>query len=211
MKELRIALQLQPRSAKLHHDIALIYFQFQKYNKAVKHLKKSLELKPDFTQARVNLGRYLIEINKITQAIRQLKIAQKDLTYRYAENIHTNLGLAYYKRGQFDMAQQQFNVARKMNNQDCTTALYHGQSLYFLRKFNRAITIFEQTKTWCEPSNSSPCDQSQMDKAYFWTARTYHNMHQKQQAISHLKTLLSKYPKSKYQSKATNLIKRWSM
>ncbi len=208
LKELNRALKLQPRDPYLHHSLGLVYFQFKKYKKAQTFLKKALKLQPHFTSARVDLGRVMIEMGSLSQGIQLLKKAQEDLTYNRPENIHALLGLAYYKQKSFSLAQKQFQIARKINTQDCTTALYHGRSFYFLKRFSSAIRLFELAKKWCVKTSSS-CPAPSFD-VYFFSALTYHQLGNRRQALWNLKMFLSQAKDSIYRKEALKLMKQWN-
>ncbi len=205
--ELKKALKLKQKDPLLHNSIALVYLQFKKYKQAIFHFEKALQLQPNFTEARVHLGWSLIEVESLNRAESELKKALKDLTYRNSENIHTHLGLLFYKRGNFQKAEKHFSVARKIKTKDCFTALYHARSFYFLNQFSDALKILRPAKKWCEiylPICSSP----NFD-AYFFTALVYKKMKQDQKALENLKIFLQKNPESSYLAEAKRLIVRW--
>ena len=166
LTELRKAIELKSKEPLFYHSIALLYFQFKKYEKTIQYLKKALRLNPDFTSARIHLGRSLVEVNKWQKGMAELKKAKEDLTYRYPENIHTHLGVAFYKRKKYFEAEKHFHVARAVKGEDCHTALYHAKSLYFLGQFQKALTILEPSKKWCE-KNFSSCSSPSVDSYFF--------------------------------------------
>ena len=205
--ELRKALKLREKEPLFHHSIALLYFQFKKYKKTIEHLKTALKLKPDFTDARVHLGRSLIETGKWEKGLAELKKAKEDLTYRYGENIHIHIGMAYYKRKDFAQAERNFSVVRVVRKKDCFTSLYHAKSLYFQGYFQKALDILEPSKTWCEkdiPVCSSPSFDS-----YFFAAVIYNKRGQRQKAIFNLQIFLNKAKDSEHLAEAKKNIKLW--
>ena len=207
LAELRKAIQLKKEDPVFHHSIALLYVQFKKYKTAIQHLKTSLKLKPDFTSARVHLGRSLFEIGQWEQGMKELELAKKDLTYKHSENIHIHMGSAYYKKKNFFQAEKHFSVARTMKEKDCSAALYHAKSLYFLKHFQKALDILESSKTWCE-NNLPLCDSPSYD-SYFFAALAYDKIGQKQKAIFNLKIFLSKVEKSAHLKEAKRYLKLW--
>ncbi len=206
--ELKKALRLRSIDPDLHHGLGLVYFQFKKYDKALKHLKKALWLKKDFTVARIDLARCLIETSDISKALWHLEQAKKDLTYLHPENIHAHLAFAYYKQGQFPLANKHFTVARKIKNADCITAMYHGRSLYFLNQYSKAIDIFERAKSWCV--NQPPACKAPVFTPYFFASLAYHKQGKKARALKDLKLFLTKALKSPYYKEALDLMKLWS-
>ena len=208
LKELNQAIKFNPLDPDLYHSLGLVYFQFKKYDKATKFLQKALKLKPNFTPARVDLARSLIETNNISSAIRHLKIAKEDLTYANPENIHAHLGFAYYKQKQFHPAQRYFSVSRKIQPQNCAVALYHGKSLYFLNRFTAAMSIFKSAKTWCQ--NAPPTCTPPTFESYYFSALIHYKTGQLKKAKQDLQIFLSKDLESDYRSQALNWMRKWN-
>lgn len=189
LKQLLEALKLEESDPSIYHSLALVYFQLKQYPLAVKFFKKALQLQPGWTVARVDLGRSLIETGQIQEALHLLKKASKDLSYPYPENIHAHMGLSFFKRKNFKEAQMHFEVARQIQGRDCELALYHAQSLYFLKKYNKAGNILEPSKRWCQRAFLPPCATPHF-KAYFWQALVYDKQGQHQKALKDLKVFL---------------------
>ena len=209
LTELRKAIKLQSDEPLFYHSIALLYFQFKKFEKTIQHLKKALHLNPDFTSARIHLGRSLIEVDKWETGVTELKKAKEDLTYRYPENIHTHIGVAFYKRKKYLEAEKHFHVARAVKEEDCHVALYHAKSLYFLGQFKKALTILEPSKKWCE-KNLPSCSAPSFD-SYFFTALAYDKTNQRQKALLNLKTFLKEAKDSPYMEEAKKYQKLWNL
>lgn len=205
--ELRKALKLKPQDPFVHKSLALLYFQFKKYNKSIEHLKKALKIKPDFTDAHVHLGRSLIEIGKWKEGLKELKKTQEDLTYQNRENLHVHIGLAHYKRKNFFQAEKHFNESRMIKTEDCMTALYHAKSLYYLGKYQKALDILEPAKLWCE-KNLSWCSSPSFEP-YFFTALAYYKKGNRQKALFHLEIFLEKTKDSEYLEEAKKYQKLW--
>ena len=202
------ALKLNEDDPMFHHSVALLYFQFKKYGKSVEHLNKALKLNSKFTDARVHLGRSLIEVGKWNQGLKELQKAKEDLTYRYSENIHAHMGLVYYKQKNFSLAEKHLNVARTIKKEGCFTALYHAKSLYFQDQFQKALAILEPSKLWCE-KNLPLCSSPSFD-SYFFAALAYNKLGQKQKAFLNLQIFLNKAKNSEYLNEAKkqmNLLK----
>lgn len=207
LAELRKAIKLNPKEALFHYSIALLYFQFKRYKKTIYHLKESIKLKPDFTDAHIHLGQSLIAINKWKPGLKKLQEAKKDLTYRYVENIHTHLGKAYYKKKQFILAEKNFNAARKVNKKNCSIALYHAKSLYFLKDFKKSFKILKSAKQWCQ--KDLPQCMSPSFEAYFFTALIFKKQGYVKKAIVNLHIFLNKTKNNIYVAEAKKYITQW--
>ncbi len=205
LSELNKALKLRKEDPVFHHSIALLYFQFKKYEKSVEHLNEALKLNPKFTDARVHLGRSLIELGKWDQGLKELQKAKEDLTYRYSENIHAHMGFVYYKKKKFSLAEKHLSVARTIKKEGCFTALYHAKSLYFQGQFQKALAILEPSKRWCE-KNLPLCSTPSFD-SYFFAALAYNKMGQRQKAFLNLQIFLNRAENSEYMDEAKKQMK----
>ena len=76
----------------------------KQYDKALTEFKKILKQKPDFTESRVNLARVYIDLNQADQSIKELKRAEKDLTYPHKLKLLFSKGLAYHEAGKYKLA-----------------------------------------------------------------------------------------------------------
>ena len=205
--ELEKAIKLKPDRPVFHHSLALLYFQFKKYKKTIKHFKTALKLSPKFTDARIHLGRSLIETGRWEEGMKELEKAKEDLSYKYPENIHTHIGLAFYKKKQYPKAEKHFSVARTMKKESCSTALYHARSLYFQGQFKKSLAILEPAKKWCE-TNLPLCSPPSYD-AYFFSALIYNKQGQRQKAFLNLRLFLDKAKDSPYIKSAEKYITLW--
>ena len=207
LQELQQIVQVEKTNPVVFHSLALVYFQLKQYDQAIQFLQKSLELNPQFTVARVNLGRSLIEVEKLERGLNLLKQAEKDLTYPYPENIHNHMALAYFKKKDFKLAEKHFRVSRKVKTQDCVTSLYHARSLYFLKRFSEALDILKQSKNWCEAY--VPCSSPHFE-AYFFLALVYNKLNKEREAIFNMNVFLNKAEKeSPYYTEARNFLNLW--
>lgn len=205
--ELEKALKLKPKQPVFHHSIALLYFQFKKYDKSIHHFKEALRINPKFTDARVHLGRSFMEVHQWEKGLKELKKAQEDLTYRYPENVHTHLGVAYYNKKNFSQAEKHFSIVRTVKKEECSIALYHAKSLFYMGKFKKALDILEPAKLWCE-TNVPLCSPPPVD-SYYFAALIYFKKGDKKKAISHLKIFLDKAKESVYLEEAKRKLKMW--
>ena len=208
LAELQKAIELKKDDPLLYHSLALMYFQFEKYDKTVQYLQKTLKLDPTFTDARLHLGRSLVEMGQWKQGMAELDKAKQDLTYGYSENIHIHVGVAHYKKKNFSEAEKHFDVARKVKKKDCSIALYQAKSLYFQGQFKKALVILEPAKQWCE-KNLSLCSSPSFD-SYFLAALAYDKLGQRQNAFVNLKIFLDKVEKdNKYLKEARKKMSQW--
>ena len=211
LAQLKKTLKADRKKPIYHHSIALLYFQFKKYKKSAQHLRSALKLKPDFTNARVHLGRSLIELGQEEEGLKQLKIAQEDLTYPYKERIHIHIGMAHFKKKDYAVAEKHFNVARTVHKEDCVRTLYHAKSLFFLKKYQKALDLLEPAKNRCQKKTSLCAEPS--FEPYYFSALSYHKMGRSKRALKDINVFLSKEEakKSQHFKKALQYQKFWTV
>jgi type IV pilus assembly protein PilF len=105
------AIELDEENAEAAHLAALIYLDFCsrgpsdcRLDEAERHARKSVELKPDFREARNTLGVVLIHHSKAAEAVKVLQPLTNDILYQTPENAWGNLGWAYLELGKLPEA-----------------------------------------------------------------------------------------------------------
>ncbi len=109
LDEIRRAITPHPRYTEEERDIvyaSLAYMAKRKPDLAITHFQKALELKPDYTPARNNLGTAYLDKEDWHAAIDCFETAAKDLMYMTPHFPLTNMGFAYYKLGDYNKAIQ---------------------------------------------------------------------------------------------------------
>lgn len=192
LKELLEAYKLDPENAVICNNLALAYFVREKHVEAEKYLQRAVALDPKYTDAYNNLGRVHIEMNRPEDAIKELNIVVADLTYPQPERGLANLGLAYYRSGNFSMAEKKFREALKANNSFCPAHNYYGQSLYQQKQYKRAASVIETAIQVCKD----------LDEARYFGAMSYLRMGQKEKAMARMNEVVELFPNSQYASKA---------
>ncbi len=101
------ALAIYEPDPDTHYSLGLAYQEKANYQKAIEHFRRAIELKPDMAPAKNSLGVAYIKNKDYDQAITILKqlITEEGfdiyLTPHYPKY---NLGLAYYRKGEYDTA-----------------------------------------------------------------------------------------------------------
>lgn len=111
LRELLKAEQLYNQDPILYNDLGLTYLAKGKPGLAIKHFKKSLELKSDYAPARNNLGTAYLAIKEWDRAIEQFKEVAENLLYATPHYPLSNLGLAYYNKGEYNTATKYYKEA----------------------------------------------------------------------------------------------------
>lgn len=114
LRELLKAEQLNPDDPFVHNDLGLCYMLKKRMPDAIVHFKKAIDLNPGYAPARNNLGTAYLELKEWDAAIRVFKEITQDLLYATPHFPLSNLGLAYYEKGQYRMAMRYYKKALKL-------------------------------------------------------------------------------------------------
>ena len=93
------AIQVDPRFAKAHYQLALTYLKLQEANRAFQELSRTLELDPENYQARIDLTNMLVAAKYFKEAQEHLDI----LTAKQPNNPDVHMALANFKDRQGDL------------------------------------------------------------------------------------------------------------
>ena len=112
LKEFEESLKLDPDFADAHNAIAvLLHLSFDKKDEAEKHYKQAIEIRPTFSEAKVNLGNLYLDQGRLDEAIALYEQALNDMLYATPYIAETNLGWAYFKKGNSAQALEHLRAA----------------------------------------------------------------------------------------------------
>jgi type IV pilus assembly protein PilF len=120
LKEFEESLKLDPDFADAHNAIAvLLHLSFDRKDEAEKHYKQALEIRPNFSEAKVNLGNLYLDQGRLDEAITLYEQALNDMLYATPYIAETNLGWAYFKKGNSAQAIEHLRAAVTQNPSFC--------------------------------------------------------------------------------------------
>jgi type IV pilus assembly protein PilF len=114
LKELLEAEQKYPNDPMINNSLGLAYLAKERPDLAVDHFKKAIKLQPDFSPAVNNLGNAYLRLNQWDAAIEQFNSLSDDLIYATPHYPMTNIGFAYYNKGDFEKAEKYYQEALKL-------------------------------------------------------------------------------------------------
>ncbi len=114
LRELLEAEKMDPEDAFTQHDLGLCYRAKNRMVDALAHLNKAVSLKPGYSPARNSLGRVYLEVGEMDKAIAIFKELTRDALYATPHFPLANLGLAYYRKGNYPAALQYYHKALKL-------------------------------------------------------------------------------------------------
>jgi Tfp pilus assembly protein PilF len=155
IQELDTALVLNPRHEQAHFLMAFISMGRRQYTQAIVHLKSALEIKPDYFEARENLGAVYLAMQRWDEAIATLEPLLVEHLYATPYLLHNNLGFAYRNKKAYDEAIRHFSQAVFLNPRFCLglynlgeTFLIKGETADAVRQFKKAI---DKCPTYADP------------------------------------------------------------
>lgn len=104
MRELSRAAELDPGNPEIEMTLGIAWQTRGDPEKAEEHLRKAVASKPDYAEARNNLGIVLAGRKKWDEAIREFESAAANPMYTTPERAYFNLGEAYRAKGDPDRA-----------------------------------------------------------------------------------------------------------
>jgi Tfp pilus assembly protein PilF len=120
LQEFEESLKLDDDFAEAHNAIAvLLHLSFDKKDDAEKHYKRALQIRPTFSEAKVNLGNLYLDEGRLDEAIAQYQQALNDMLYATPYIAETNLGWAYFKKGNSAQAIEHLKAAVTTNPAFC--------------------------------------------------------------------------------------------
>lgn len=198
MSALQLSLELDPTNPITHNNIALAYFLRNRLAESETHLKKALDLKADYSDARNNLGRVYIALNRYQDAERELATVITDMKYPFPEKAKYNLGLAFYSQNEFEKARIQFVESIKLKKDYCPSHEYNGLSLFQLKKYEKAIDSFDVLFQICG---------NKFEEGTFYAAMSAYHLGKKEQAIAKFEEVLRLFPTGKNAEKTRSFLK----
>jgi len=146
LRELKKAESLDPEDHITQYDIGLVYYYRERYDQAIPHFERAIQLKPDFAPAINGLGNAYSAKGDWDKAIEAYQKIIEDVFYGTPHFALSNMALAYYQKGDFVRAEKNFLEALKLSPDFvnalaglATTYLDQGRYEEAIQKLERAI------------------------------------------------------------------------
>jgi type IV pilus biogenesis/stability protein PilW len=198
LSELLIAEKLDPKNELVQNNLGLVYFLRQKYVLAEKHLSNAILLKPNYTDALNNLARVHIEMGEYNKAISELDKVIRDLTYTYPDKAWVNLGMAYFRKGDFEDSKKKLAEALKINRKNCLAYDLFGRSQYELHEYKSATDSLDMAITLCKDSG--------FDEPNYYSGLAYQKLGNLAKALARMEEVTRLYPDGRYTKKAQEML-----
>ena len=114
LKELLIAVKLDPDNSEIHVALAQAYQQKKAFNQAETHYYKALELSPDNPRYQNNLGALYLDMKQWDQAIEYFDKAASNLLFLNVHIAVTGKGYAYFQKQDYPRAIAAYKEAQRL-------------------------------------------------------------------------------------------------
>jgi type IV pilus assembly protein PilF len=201
LREFLAAEKIDPRNARVQYALADAYLARGKRELAEKHVRRALELFPDYHDARLFLAGLLLVDGRYAEAIPECDRLAEDPTYEAPWSALTNRAWAEYKLGRKDQARETIALAReyRMDYWPATLALAiieqeSGRRSDALRLYQDIIA-----------QGPGAAVESEVN---YRLADLYLKLGKRREAVGHLTTSVARAPESQWARKSQEYLKR---
>ncbi len=203
------AKKLHPKDFLIRHSLGVIYYSMGQYHKALVELKKILKRQPKFTEARVNIARIYIDLNLPDQSLKEIRLAEQDITYTNYLKIINQKALAYYNKGDYAHSKKWLEEALSVSKgKNCFVYLHLGKTETALGNLKQAEQLLKTALSICGKEKPK-CEPPEYEEQLA-LAQLYIKKGNKNRAKYHLNLFLLKSKKRQRIEKAKKLLEKIS-
>ena len=134
------------------HGLGMALFGSEKFEEAETALLKALKLQDKFPQAQMNLGTLYLEMKRFDEAVLHLTAAVEAPEYRQPARARHNLGWAYYSKGDYGQAREEYHEVLRRFPLFCPSVRNLGHVDEAEGKLSDALERYKQA-TECDPAD----------------------------------------------------------
>lgn len=198
LASLKEAERLDPENPVTQNNLGLTYFFRERFDLAEEKIRKALELKPDYSDARNNLSRVLIERGQFLEAAAQAEKVVADLTYTSPDRANVNLGMAYFKLNRFNEAREALLRAIELQRDNCLAHSFFGRTFFEQKEWKRASEALDRAVGYCM--------RNQYDEPHYYSALAYYQLGLTKKSEARFVELIKIYPDGKYVQKSKEML-----
>jgi type IV pilus assembly protein PilF len=144
LRELLDAEGLNPEDHFVQNDLGICYMNKKRMADAISHFKKAVAIKPNYAPAHNNLGTAYLALKEWDTAIEIFKGISKDALYGTPHYPLSNIGLAYYHKGEFNTALRYYKEALKIKDNFANALRGAGRCYLALNDGRLALKYLER-------------------------------------------------------------------
>jgi len=143
LKDVGKAKDIDDHDPGVYFVYGVIYFALKDYEKAEDFYKRAIDKDKDYTEARYNLCGLYLKLNQNDRAIEQCSYAAKDPLYQARASAYTNIGIAYFNKGDINKAKEYYDKALDINPSLVYTHNEIGKLYLSIGEEQKAINEFK--------------------------------------------------------------------
>lgn len=198
LREMLKAQKLDPNNPVILNALGLTYHARGRSDLGIKTLYQALDKDPNFTEARNNLVRILIETKDFKTAEKELALVKKDLTYGALDKVYLNEGLLYYDQKKYEKSLEPFSKAIEYSRSSCAAHHFYGRSLFEIKKYEEAANALDRAVAFCQRSGN--------DEPHYYSALAHYRAGEKRKAVVRFEEILQLYPNGQYFDRSKSLL-----
>ena len=203
LEQLRKAVKLDSGNADLHHELGLLYRVLGEYQLSLRHFKKAVNIDSDFSDAWNNMGTLYLLMGEWDPAIKSFKKALSNIVYRTPYMAYSNMGLAYYNKGDVQKAIECYNEAKRSNKIFGPAYFNLGRAYEAMNRLDDAVDAYGKAIEFS--------DQYSRDKVHFYLGKLYLRLERKSEARDALTLAVKSNPKGFFAGEARLLLGKHGM
>ncbi len=144
LREVFTSLELDEANADAHQLLGLILMGRNVYLEAATHFQRAIELRPNFYEAQNNLGATYLAMERWDDAIAVYDPLVSNMLYAWPAHGHNNLGWAWYKKGNLELARRHFMTAIELKPEFCLA--YNNLGIVYIDEglYDKALRYLER-------------------------------------------------------------------
>ena len=146
LESFQVADKIAPGNATNMNMIGLCYLSLSEPDKALQSFNQTLQLIPQFTDARNNRGATYLMMNQYHLAEVDFIAVLADSTYPHRRQVYYNLGITYLKRGQHGAAEENFRKSIMPPNPVFNGYMQLAQLAQQQGESERALVFLQEAK-----------------------------------------------------------------
>jgi tetratricopeptide (TPR) repeat protein len=167
------------------------------YDASLRHFKRALSLKPRFPEVHNNMGNLYLLLRKWDLAIASYQKAVEDVLYKTPHFAFTNMGLAYYNKGDYEKAIEVYRYSIELEPTYSTTYFNLAYAYEATQKWEEAILAYQKAIQYL------PNDPA----AYYRLGKLYLTLGRKKEAAKTFEQFLDIAPKGPYEEEVKEILK----
>jgi len=166
LKSAKNAEVCHPKDAELYYWLGLIYYQKGKSYEAIDYLKQALKIDKNFYEANMALGVIYLGLERWDEAIAEFKSAADNDYFPRPHEAFSNMGWAYFKKGDLALAEVNLKQAIKLNDKYCPAYTNLGELYSKQGQRRQAIGQYQQAIALCPRDYARPHYLMAIDYGY---------------------------------------------